>query len=186
MGEELRRLLTKTQQQFPDIVMEIRGKGLFNAVELYSKSLFPATAYDLCIKLKERGILAKPTHNATIRLTPPLSIRYNFIISNHKLHMMIKCYSSIVVATTWAASWVMVKMGWFKTRYFCAAQIGLTRKHLFVHFKMVWACMLTKYILGDFTTRCTISLYNKKDLSDLTNPFTRNYSLNSTHSWVYD
>nr|GEY08563.1 ornithine aminotransferase, mitochondrial [Tanacetum cinerariifolium] len=54
--------------------MEIRGKGLFNAVELYSKSLFPATAYDLCIKLKERGILAKPTHNATIRLTPPLSI----------------------------------------------------------------------------------------------------------------
>ncbi|KAJ0637713.1 putative ornithine aminotransferase [Helianthus annuus] len=76
MGEELRRLLTKTQQRFPEIVMEIRGKGLFNAVELTSKSLFPATAYDLCIKLKERGILAKPTHNATIRLTPPLSIRY--------------------------------------------------------------------------------------------------------------
>ncbi|KAI7741183.1 hypothetical protein M8C21_019362 [Ambrosia artemisiifolia] len=74
MGEELRRLLAKTQQQFPEIVLEIRGKGLFNAVELISKSLFPATAYDLCIKLKERGILAKPTHNATIRLTPPLSI----------------------------------------------------------------------------------------------------------------
>lgn len=74
MGEELRRLLTKTQQEFPDIVMEVRGKGLFNAVELISKSLFPANAYDLCIKLKERGILAKPTHNATIRLTPPLSI----------------------------------------------------------------------------------------------------------------
>ncbi|KAI3818434.1 hypothetical protein L1987_12241 [Smallanthus sonchifolius] len=74
MGEELRRLLTKTQQTFPEIVMEIRGKGLFNAVELISKSLFPATAYDLCIKLKERGVLAKPTHNATIRLTPPLSI----------------------------------------------------------------------------------------------------------------
>ncbi|XP_071735844.1 ornithine aminotransferase, mitochondrial-like isoform X1 [Rutidosis leptorrhynchoides] len=74
MGEELRRLLTKTQRQFPEIMMEVRGKGLFNAVELFSKSLFPANAYDLCIKLKERGILAKPTHNATIRLTPPLSI----------------------------------------------------------------------------------------------------------------
>lgn len=74
MGEELRRLLRRTQQQFPDIVMEVRGKGLFNAVELISKALFPATAYDLCIKLKERGILAKPTHSATIRLTPPLSM----------------------------------------------------------------------------------------------------------------
>ncbi|GJR62112.1 nuclear transcription factor Y subunit A-9-like protein [Tanacetum coccineum] len=31
MGEDLKRLLTKTQQQFPNIVMEIRGKGLFNA-----------------------------------------------------------------------------------------------------------------------------------------------------------
>ncbi|CAI9278894.1 unnamed protein product [Lactuca saligna] len=74
MGEELRGLLRKSQQQFPDVVMEVRGKGLFNAVELISKSLYPANAYDLCIKLKERGILAKPTHNATIRLTPPLSI----------------------------------------------------------------------------------------------------------------
>lgn len=76
MGEKLRRLLTKTQQKFPEIVMEIRGKGLFNAVALNSKSLYPATAYDLCIKLKERGILAKPTHNTIVRLTPPLSIRY--------------------------------------------------------------------------------------------------------------
>ncbi|GKE21799.1 mitogen-activated protein kinase-binding protein 1, partial [Tanacetum coccineum] len=36
----------------------------------------------LCIKLMERGILAYPTHNATIRLTSPLPIRYDFIISN--------------------------------------------------------------------------------------------------------
>lgn len=86
MGEELRGLLRKSQQQFPDVVMEVRGKGLFNAVELISKSLYPANAYDLCIKLKERGILAKPTHNATIRLTPPLSIRYNYII--HELELV--------------------------------------------------------------------------------------------------
>ena len=42
MGEELRGLLRKSQQQFPDVVMEVRGKGLFNAVELISKSLYPA------------------------------------------------------------------------------------------------------------------------------------------------
>lgn len=74
-GEELRRQLIMIQQQFPEIVKEIRGKGLFNAVELNSKALFPVTAYDICLKLKERGILAKPTHDSIIRLTPPLSMR---------------------------------------------------------------------------------------------------------------
>lgn len=92
MGEELRGLLRKSQQQFPDVVMEVRGKGLFNAVELISKSLYPANAYDLCIKLKERGILAKPTHNATIRLTPPLSISLDEIREGAKaFHDVLEC-----------------------------------------------------------------------------------------------
>lgn len=74
LGEKLRHLLTEVQQQFPNIIKEVRGKGLFNAVELNSKALFPVSAYDVCLKLKERGVLAKPTHNTIIRLTPPLSI----------------------------------------------------------------------------------------------------------------
>ncbi|KAI3455985.1 hypothetical protein Pfo_012648 [Paulownia fortunei] len=74
LGKELRQQLVKVQQQFPDLIKEVRGKGLFNAVELNSKALFPVTAYDICLKLKERGILAKPTHDSIIRLTPPLSI----------------------------------------------------------------------------------------------------------------
>ncbi|KAK6150076.1 hypothetical protein DH2020_017601 [Rehmannia glutinosa] len=74
LGEELRQQLLKIQQQFPDLIKEVRGKGLFNAVELNSKALLPVTAYDLCLKLKERGILAKPTHDSIIRLTPPLTI----------------------------------------------------------------------------------------------------------------
>lgn len=74
LGEELRKQLLKVQQQFPNLIKEVRGKGLFNAVELNSKALFPVTAYDICLKLKERGILAKPTHDSIIRLTPPLSI----------------------------------------------------------------------------------------------------------------
>lgn len=65
----------KIHQLFPNLIKEVRGKGLFNAVELNSKALFPVSAYDICLKLKERGVLAKPTHDTIIRLTPPLSIR---------------------------------------------------------------------------------------------------------------
>ncbi|KAL8460961.1 hypothetical protein ACS0TY_032455 [Phlomoides rotata] len=74
LGEKLRHQLLKVQQKFPNLIKEVRGKGLFNAVELNSKALFPVTAYDICLKLKERGILAKPTHESIVRLTPPLSI----------------------------------------------------------------------------------------------------------------
>ncbi|XP_010324918.1 ornithine aminotransferase isoform X2 [Solanum lycopersicum] len=74
MGEQLRHQLIKIQRQFPHFIKEVRGKGLFNAVELNSNSLLPVTAYDICMKLKERGILAKPTHDSIIRLTPPLSM----------------------------------------------------------------------------------------------------------------
>nr|AZL41246.1 ornithine aminotransferase [Datisca glomerata] len=74
LGEELRTQLIKVQNQYPDYIKEVRGRGLFNAVELNGKALFPVSAYDICLKLKERGILAKPTHDTIIRLTPPLSI----------------------------------------------------------------------------------------------------------------
>ncbi|CAB4276476.1 unnamed protein product [Prunus armeniaca] len=74
MGQELRNQLLQIQQQYPNYIKEVRGRGLFNAVELNSKNLFPVSAYDICLKLKERGILAKPTHDTIIRLTPPLSM----------------------------------------------------------------------------------------------------------------
>ncbi|KAE7996181.1 hypothetical protein FH972_000923 [Carpinus fangiana] len=74
VGQELRNQLLKIQQQYPNYIKEVRGRGLFNAVVLNSKSLFPISAYDICLKLKERGVLAKPTHDSIIRLTPPLSI----------------------------------------------------------------------------------------------------------------
>ncbi|XP_077253860.1 ornithine-delta-aminotransferase [Tasmannia lanceolata] len=74
MGQEFRHQLMKVQEQFPQIIKEVRGRGLLNAVELYNKALFPISAYDICLMLKERGILAKPTHDTIIRLAPPLSI----------------------------------------------------------------------------------------------------------------
>lgn len=75
LGQELSHQLLKVQQQFPDYIKEVRGRGLFNAVEFNSKNLSPVSAYDICLKLKERGVLAKPTHDTIVRLTPPLSIR---------------------------------------------------------------------------------------------------------------
>ncbi|KAI4368084.1 hypothetical protein MLD38_016686 [Melastoma candidum] len=74
LGEELRACLLGIQKKFPDYIKEVRGRGLFNAVELNSANLSPVSAYDICLKLKERGILAKPTHDTIIRLTPPLTI----------------------------------------------------------------------------------------------------------------
>ena len=76
LGQEFRDQLQKIQQKFPQIIKEVRGRGLLNAVDLNNDALSPASAYDICIKLKERGILAKPTHDTIIRLAPPLSIRY--------------------------------------------------------------------------------------------------------------
>lgn len=75
LGEELRHQLLQVQQRFPDYITDVRGRGLFNAVEFNSKKLSPVSAYDICLKLKERGVLAKPTHDTIVRLTPPLSMR---------------------------------------------------------------------------------------------------------------
>eukprot|EP00250_Pteridium_aquilinum_P002177 c12376_g1_i1 orf=441-1889(-) len=75
MGEELRGLLLEIQKTHPNLIKEVRGRGLFNAVEMDPVGLGTVSAYDVCLSLKERGILAKPTHDTVIRLTPPLTIR---------------------------------------------------------------------------------------------------------------
>jgi ornithine--oxo-acid transaminase len=53
-------------------IKEIRGKGLMNAIEISSED--PQAAWGLCLSLKEKGLLAKPTHGNKIRLAPPLCI----------------------------------------------------------------------------------------------------------------
>jgi ornithine--oxo-acid transaminase len=59
------------QMSYPWIA-EVRGKGLLNAVEIDHNS--GVHAWDLCVALKENGLLAKPTHDCIIRLAPPLII----------------------------------------------------------------------------------------------------------------
>ncbi|CEP07598.1 hypothetical protein [Parasitella parasitica] len=55
------------------LVKTVRGRGLLNAIVI-DESKSERTAWDLCLLLKSRGLLAKPTHRNIIRLAPPLVI----------------------------------------------------------------------------------------------------------------
>lgn len=63
---EMNRIINKT-----DLVTKVRGKGMLNAV-LINDSPDSSTAWDICMALKENGLIAKPTHGNIIRFAPPL------------------------------------------------------------------------------------------------------------------
>ncbi|UZT95962.1 ornithine--oxo-acid transaminase [Chryseobacterium fluminis] len=65
---EIEKLIEKT-----DLITKVRGKGLLNAI-LINDTPDSSTAWNLCLQLKENGLLAKPTHGNIIRLAPPLVI----------------------------------------------------------------------------------------------------------------
>lgn len=69
MGILLRNELAKLHSPFIKI---IRGKGLLNAIVIEHSN--PDASWDLCLSLKENGLLAKPTHGDKIRFAPPLII----------------------------------------------------------------------------------------------------------------
>ncbi|XP_057665901.1 ornithine aminotransferase, mitochondrial isoform X1 [Diorhabda carinulata] len=69
MGEIFRKELQSKLNK--DIVSEVRGKGLLNAVVI-NKNV--ADAWDVCLKMKENGLIAKHTHEDIIRFAPPLII----------------------------------------------------------------------------------------------------------------
>ena len=55
-----------------DRISLVRGKGLLNAIVIKEKD--GIDAWDVCLKLAENGLLAKPTHGDIIRFAPPLII----------------------------------------------------------------------------------------------------------------
>lgn len=69
MGELFRREIEKIKNP---MIRSVRGKGLLNAVVTEPRD--GKTAWDLCLALKENGLIAKPTHDHIIRFTPPLII----------------------------------------------------------------------------------------------------------------
>lgn len=69
MGTLLRKKLVEIESSR---INAIRGRGLLNAIDIRTKN--GVSAWDVCLKMKELGLLAKPTHDTIIRLAPPLVI----------------------------------------------------------------------------------------------------------------
>lgn len=69
MGEIFRREMRNIQS---DMIELVRGKGLLNAVVIRNKP--GKTAWDVCLAMADKGVLAKPTHGNIIRFAPPLVI----------------------------------------------------------------------------------------------------------------
>ncbi len=72
--ERMNHMIEKTA-----LVRLVRGKGLLNAIVI-NDSEDSSTAWDICVKLKDNGLLAKPTHGNIIRFAPPL------VMTEEQLH----------------------------------------------------------------------------------------------------
>jgi len=60
-----------------EMIESVRGKGLLNAVVIKPRN--GKTAWDVCVAMKDNGLIAKPTHDHIIRFAPPLIIKANEI-----------------------------------------------------------------------------------------------------------
>ena len=69
LGEIFRREVSSIRSRF---IKSVRGKGLLNAV--ITEPQDGIEAWDICLKMAEKGLLAKPTHRHIIRFAPPLVI----------------------------------------------------------------------------------------------------------------
>lgn len=72
LGNYFRAEVQKMVNEFDNLTL-VRGKGLLNAIVI-KPSKSGKTAWDVCVALKENGMLAKPTHGDIIRFAPPLVI----------------------------------------------------------------------------------------------------------------
>ncbi len=72
LGNYFRAEVQKMVDEFENLTL-VRGKGLLNAIVI-KPSKSGKTAWDVCVALKENGMLAKPTHGDIIRFAPPLVI----------------------------------------------------------------------------------------------------------------
>ncbi|NNM94594.1 MAG: ornithine--oxo-acid transaminase [Bacteroidia bacterium] len=80
LGEIFRKELRKIESVR---LQDVRGKGLLNAIVI--KPMKGKTAWDVCLALRDNGLLAKPTHDHIIRLAPPLVITKKQILKAAKI-----------------------------------------------------------------------------------------------------
>tara|TARA_B100001093_G_scaffold318220_2_gene303582 strand:- start:891 stop:2168 length:1278 start_codon:yes stop_codon:yes gene_type:complete len=81
---ELFRLEMQAYIEKSYIVLRVRGRGLLNAIVI-NDSQESNTAWNICLKLKEKGLLAKPTHGNIIRFAPPLMINEDQLVECIKI-----------------------------------------------------------------------------------------------------
>ncbi|MFA5326091.1 MAG: aminotransferase class III-fold pyridoxal phosphate-dependent enzyme, partial [Bacteroidales bacterium] len=72
LGKIFREELSKFKSPY---IKQVRGKGLLNAIVTNPKD--GVEAWDICLKMAEYGLIAKPTHKHIIRFAPPLVIKEN-------------------------------------------------------------------------------------------------------------
>lgn len=73
LGKIFRERMEAVQKKRPELISLVRGKGLLNAIVIKPTN-DGRTAWDVCVQMKENGLLAKPTHGDIIRFAPPLII----------------------------------------------------------------------------------------------------------------
>ena len=76
LGEVFRQRMREIDSE---LVTDVRGKGLLNAIDIKPWG-DGKSAYDICLMLRDNGLLAKQTHVHTIRFAPPL------VISKEQIH----------------------------------------------------------------------------------------------------
>ncbi|MFD2785761.1 ornithine--oxo-acid transaminase [Hymenobacter rubripertinctus] len=91
LGEVFRERMRQVQAKRPEVVQLVRGKGLLNAVVI-KPSADGRTAWDVCVSLMERGVLAKPTHGDIIRFAPPL------VINEEQIHEACDVIEEVIMA----------------------------------------------------------------------------------------
>lgn len=79
LGEVFRDRMNQLMAKRPEVVTLVRGRGLLNAIVI-KPAADGRTAWDVCVELKENGLLAKPTHGDIIRFAPPL------VMTEEQLH----------------------------------------------------------------------------------------------------
>lgn len=79
LGEIFRDRMNQLKAKRPEVVTLVRGRGLLNAIVI-EPTADGRTAWDVCVELKENGLLAKPTHGDIIRFAPPL------VMTEEQLH----------------------------------------------------------------------------------------------------
>lgn len=92
LGELFRERMRQIQQK-TNLIETVRGKGLLNAIVIATDEESPL-AWQICLKLKERGLLCKQTHGNKIRFAPPL------VITEPQLHEACDLIEEVIFGVT--------------------------------------------------------------------------------------